>query len=247
MSQKLALSPQQEKFSRAKQSGLALYKELVAADSSWLHFLYYEFSLGLFSNLPGIFGYGFRSMLYPGLFREHGGKGAFGRGIVLRNPRAVTLGKGVLIDDYATLDARGGSTLSLGESVAIGRMSSLVVKGGAIVLEAGVNVGSYSRIASESSVHIGESTLIAAYAYIGPGNHQAANDGQAMIERETEKKGGVQIGRHCWIGTKATILDGVRIGDGAIVGAHSLVREDVPAGAIAVGTPAKILSPESVS
>ncbi|MCB0322363.1 MAG: acyltransferase [Bdellovibrionales bacterium] len=56
-----------------------------------------------------------------------------------------------------------------------------------------------------------------------------------------ELKGGVRIGKHCWIGTRATILDGVTIGDHAVVGAHSLVREDVPPGAVVAGVPAKIV------
>jgi acetyltransferase-like isoleucine patch superfamily enzyme len=44
-----------------------------------------------------------------------------------------------------------------------------------------------------------------------------------------------------WIGAHVTILDGVRIGDGAIVGAHSLVRENVPPRTVVAGTPARII------
>ena len=44
-----------------------------------------------------------------------------------------------------------------------------------------------------------------------------------------------------WIGSNSTILDGIRIGEGAIVGANSVVTEDVPPSAIVGGVPAKIL------
>ena len=54
-----------------------------------------------------------------------------------------------------------------------------------------------------------------------------------------EDKGGVEIGKNVWIGTKATILDGVRIGDNAIIGAYSLVNKDVPSGNKVVGIPAR--------
>lgn len=51
----------------------------------------------------------------------------------------------------------------------------------------------------------------------------------------------VTIGEHVYIGTDSLIMPGVTIGDGAIIGAGSLVTSDVPAGAIAVGRPARVV------
>lgn len=51
----------------------------------------------------------------------------------------------------------------------------------------------------------------------------------------------VVIGNHVWIGTKATILKGVTIGDGAIVAAGAVVVQDVPARAVVGGVPARVL------
>jgi acetyltransferase-like isoleucine patch superfamily enzyme len=118
----------------------------------------------------------------------------------------------------------------------------VVAKEGDIKLEAGANIGSYCRIATQSGIRIGESTLVGAYTYIGPGNHVIdSSDPTPMIARGMEKLGGVDIGANVWIGAKATILDGVKIGDGAVIGAHSLVREDVPPHTIVAGTPAKVI------
>jgi len=50
----------------------------------------------------------------------------------------------------------------------------------------------------------------------------------------------VRIGRHVWIGGGAIILPGVTIGDDAAVGAGSVVTRDIPAGATAVGNPARV-------
>lgn len=50
----------------------------------------------------------------------------------------------------------------------------------------------------------------------------------------------IKIGDNVWIGSNATILQGVDIGDGAIIGAGSVVTKDVPKNAIVVGIPAKI-------
>ncbi|MGE5546775.1 MAG: sugar O-acetyltransferase [Solirubrobacterales bacterium] len=50
----------------------------------------------------------------------------------------------------------------------------------------------------------------------------------------------VRIGSHVWIGGGAIILPGVTIGDDAVIGAGSVVTRDVPAGATAVGNPARV-------
>lgn len=55
-----------------------------------------------------------------------------------------------------------------------------------------------------------------------------------------EEKGTIDIGNDVWIGREAKILDGVSIGDGAIVGAYSVVSKNVPPYAVVVGNPAEI-------
>jgi galactoside O-acetyltransferase len=52
---------------------------------------------------------------------------------------------------------------------------------------------------------------------------------------------GVVIEDNVWIGMNVSILDGVRIGNGSIVGAGAVVTKDVPANAIVVGNPARVL------
>lgn len=54
-------------------------------------------------------------------------------------------------------------------------------------------------------------------------------------------KGGIEIGHDVWIGTHSVILSGVKIGNGAVIAANSVVTEDVPGYAIVGGTPAKVL------
>ena len=58
---------------------------------------------------------------------------------------------------------------------------------------------------------------------------------------DTKTKGPVIVGNDVWIGARATILSGVRIGNGAVIGAGSIVVNDVPPYAIVAGVPAKIL------
>lgn len=58
---------------------------------------------------------------------------------------------------------------------------------------------------------------------------------------EVKSKGGITIGDDVWLGCNALILDGVKIGQGAVVGAGSVVTRDVPPYAIVCGTPARVL------
>lgn len=54
-------------------------------------------------------------------------------------------------------------------------------------------------------------------------------------------KGDTVIGNDVWIGQNAVILPGVKIGDGAIIGAYTVVAKDIPPYSIAVGNPARVV------
>ena len=241
---KPAMTPQQEQLAASQESAFRVYKNLaVGKDPSYAFMAYYELCQLLFANMPGLLGLGLRSLIYPYLFSNCGKRPGLGRGLVLRGTKNIALGSKVLIDDYAVLDVHGaGGEIILDDYVCLGRYSTLAAKGGRIKLAAGANIGSYCRIATQTQVELGESALVAAYCYIGPGNHKKAASDQPLISQDMELKGGVKIGDHAWIGTRATILDGVTIGDRAIVGAHSLVTSDVAPDTVVVGTPARVVS-----
>lgn len=63
----------------------------------------------------------------------------------------------------------------------------------------------------------------------------------AHIQGHPATNGDVIIGNDVWVGYKATILSGVTVGDGAVIGAHALVTRDVPAYAIVGGNPARTI------
>ncbi|PTX59643.1 acetyltransferase-like isoleucine patch superfamily enzyme [Melghirimyces profundicolus] len=58
---------------------------------------------------------------------------------------------------------------------------------------------------------------------------------------EEYRLGDVEIGNSVMVGANTTILPGVRIGDGAVIGAGSLVNRDIPAGVLAAGNPVRII------
>ena len=60
-----------------------------------------------------------------------------------------------------------------------------------------------------------------------------------------QTKGGIVIEDDVWLGFGVIVLDGVRIGKGAVIGAGSVVTKDIPEGAIAAGIPARVIKMRS--
>ncbi|MEQ9261024.1 MAG: sugar O-acetyltransferase [Roseovarius sp.] len=87
-------------------------------------------------------------------------------------------------------------------------------------------------------ITIGEGTLLGPGVQIYcPNHHKDRAQRRAGLERARP----VSLGRDVWIGGGAILLPGVHIGDGAIVGAGSVVAHDVPEGGLVAGNPARPL------
>ncbi len=104
----------------------------------------------------------------------------------------------------------------------------------------GVIFGHHCTLAARESVEIGDDCLIAEMVSIRDHDHcfdrlDIPTSAQGMLSSP------VVIGRNVWLGAKVTITRGICIGDNAIVGANSVVTRDVPANAIAVGSPARVI------
>ncbi|MDR1553000.1 MAG: acyltransferase [Prevotellaceae bacterium] len=67
------------------------------------------------------------------------------------------------------------------------------------------------------------------------------NDAHEIIDEKYVSKKPIEIGDHVWIGTNVIILKGVKIGNGAVIAANSLVNKDIPEKSLAGGVPIKII------
>ena len=219
------------------------YAALVIGKSDVGSLLKYELIVTLTQNCPGALGLALRKALYPSLLGGCGRNVVFGQNVVLRHPHKIHVGDDVVIDDNCLIDAKGESNagIRIGSGVFIGRNSILSCKNGDIELARGANIGFNCEIFSASRVRIGADVLMAAYSYVIGGDHDFSDASRPVIE-QTRRSTGVSIGDGAWIGAGAKILDGVTIGDGAVIGAAAVVREDVPARAVAVGIPARVVS-----
>lgn len=95
----------------------------------------------------------------------------------------------------------------------------------------GPNVDLYCK----DKIEIGNQVVVSQGAYLCSASHDISSCRMAL---ETSP---IVIGNQVWIAAKATILPGVTIGEGAVVGACAVVAKDVPPWSVVVGNPARVV------
>lgn len=156
-------------------------------------------------------------------------------------------------------DARlgGVANMQIGQNFAAGRglwMEAVIdyepaeqVFSPELIIGDRVSVGEYVHIGCNHRIVIGNDVLMGSKIYITDHNHGVYRgevaDSPAIppIDRRLTEGESVEIGSRCWIGEFVTILPGVTIGEGCIIGSHSTVTHDIPANSIAVGSPARVM------
>jgi acetyltransferase-like isoleucine patch superfamily enzyme len=129
-------------------------------------------------------------------------------------------------------------SLSLGAGAQLGRNGTFQGEG-RVQIGARTYLGGFFSIHCVRAVTIGDDCLVGNFVSIVDNDH--GTDASAPIAAQPLAAKPVRIGNGCWLGEKATVLAGVTIGDGAVVGAGAVVTRDVPAGAIVAGVPARVL------
>jgi acetyltransferase-like isoleucine patch superfamily enzyme len=132
-----------------------------------------------------------------------------------------------------------GGSLHIGEGSNIEAGCQLVTEG-ELRIGPRAFVGTGSVIVANQRVIIGCDALIAAYVTIRDDAHKM-EPGDLPYNRQGLATAPIDIGNNVWLGTKATVLRGVSIGDGAVVAAHAVVRSHVEARTLVGGIPAKLL------
>ena len=112
-----------------------------------------------------------------------------------------------------------------------------------------INIGDYTviahcaRISAGLNIDIGKNCLIGGYSYITDSDwHDIVNRISSGVPRP------IKLEENVWIGDSAIVCKGVTIGKNSVIGAGSVVRNDIPANTIAVGNPAQVvreLDPET--
>lgn len=100
-----------------------------------------------------------------------------------------------------------------------------------------MSIGNYIQAGNGSE--LGKNPLMGPNVGLISANHDRENPSLWV------KSPPIRIGDNVWIGMNAVILPGVSIGDNAVIGAGAVVNIDVPAKALAVGSPCRIIYKES--
>ena len=111
------------------------------------------------------------------------------------------------------------------------RVEILLPKG--LVLGDGVAVGWFVELDARGGIKIDHDTNISSHVKLITGSHDIDNPDFTADFLP------IHIGHHCWIGTGAMVLQGVKIGDGAVVAAGAVVTKDVAPWTVVGGIPAR--------
>ena len=132
-----------------------------------------------------------------------------------------------------------GSQLEIGELNILSQNFDIEVKGN-------LSIGSRNyfnkklKIVCFEKIVIGDDCIIADSVHFYDHDHNY-RDLKQLIRQQGYTTKPIKVGNNVWIGAKATILKGVTINDGTVIGAGSIVTKDVPANAIVAGNPARIV------
>lgn len=110
-----------------------------------------------------------------------------------------------------------------------------------IVIGASCFLGRRNFLSAGSLIEIGDYCLTGVDCHFLGSDHVFSSPFVPYLMSGTTGGGHIRIGANCWLGASVTVLKGVSIGYGSIIGAGSVVKSDVPPMSIAVGSPARIV------
>jgi acetyltransferase-like isoleucine patch superfamily enzyme len=142
----------------------------------------------------------------------------------VRAPDRLTLARGVFVD-YGVVLHCGGQEWSAGE--------------GRIEIGANTYIGPQSVLFGAGGIEIGDAVLISPGVVITSQQHSFESR-EADIRDQPLRFAPITIERDVWIGANATILPGVHLGRGSVIGAGAVVADDVPPMTVALGIPARV-------
>jgi acetyltransferase-like isoleucine patch superfamily enzyme len=114
----------------------------------------------------------------------------------------------------------------------------ILTYGGDVLIGDDCSLNPFAIVYGAGGVRIGNGVRIAAHTVIIPANHRSGSD-DVPLHMAGIVAQGITIADHVWLGSGCRILDGVRIGTNAVVGAGSVVTRSVADNVTVVGVPAR--------
>jgi len=169
-----------------------------------------------------------------------------GKRVKLLFKQNITLGRSVVLGNNVTINALSTKGVVIGNNVTILDNTIIECTGVIRALGEGLIIGNNVGISQNCFIQVRGSVRIEDKVIFGPGvyvfseNHNIENP-NAYITEQGESRKGVLIKKGVWVGSRATILDGVTIGEHCVIAAGSIVTKDIPPFSVVAGIPAKII------
>lgn len=163
-----------------------------------------------------------------------------GKGVQISHGKHIRCGKNVKFEDYSEIHGLCSEGLNFGDYVTISR--GVMIRpasyygddyGMGLTMGEHSSIGPYGYIGCSGKITIGKNVMFGPKCSLFAENHNFS-DTEASIKSQGVHQKGITIEDDCWIGSNVTILDGVTIGKGSVIGAGTLVTKDVPAGSVVV-------------
>lgn len=210
--------------------------------SSFPRYIWEQMIFGLFGWIPSLIGVGFRVIFYR-LALKMKGTVAIEKGVRLAYGSHITLGDGVYLDNCVYLHALPAG-ISIGDNTMLMHHTMLHVFNFRNLPHAGISIGKncfigeYNVFRGQGGISIGDDVFTGPMVQFVAVNH-VFSDAHTPIREQGITAKGIVVEDDVWLGSGATVVDGVTIGRGSVIGAGAVVTDDIPPYSIAVGIPAK--------
>jgi len=203
-----------------------------------------QMSIGeIYSTVSGFIWNKVKYPYYKTAFHEIGKDVRISRKAMIKYAKTIVLGNNVSIGEYAILDGNSekcNPSITIGDNTYLTSFAVIDVQGGFVKIGENCSVNPFCVLYGQGGLEIGNGVRIAAKTTIIPANHSfSRTDIPQWLQPLTKK--GIKIEDDVWIGTNVTILDGVTIHRGSVVGGGAVVTKDIPEYSVAVGVPAKVI------
>ena len=158
----------------------------------------------------------------------------------IKAEKNLNVDRNCFIDALSTEGIVFGDNCSIGKNTTIECSGTLKDIGKGLIVGSRVGLGTHGFFGCAGGIEIGDDTIFGNFVSVHSENHNFASL-EIPIRLQGVNRKGIKIGDNCWIGAKATILDGTIIGNGCIVAAGAVVTGEFPDNSIIGGIPAKII------
>lgn len=137
----------------------------------------------------------------------------------------------------------GAGRIEIGSHVYLGPSCWLLTHepGGRLRIGDGTSIAGHCVLSAAVSVEIGRKVLFARNVYVADHRHGFGDAHEAILDQPIEDLRPVVVEDGAWLGQNVVLLPGVTVGRGAVVGANSVIREDVPPRSVVAGSPGRVV------